>query len=135
MQTGDKILTGDGKSLSMGVDIVLFQYSLDSEAENAGEENPTEVDYDRGFLNQALHFPKDNGEGTMKAKQSYEVIDPRRRRGRRAGEEGGPGTVAIGYMYRAARARGGDGWFRRPPGCLIGSCAQACPCDRDIGFL
>ena len=37
MQTGDKILTGDEKSLSMGVDIVLFQYSLDSDAEKAGE--------------------------------------------------------------------------------------------------
>ena len=60
------------------------------------------------------------GEGSMKAKQSYEVIDPRQRRGRRAGEEGGPGTVAIGYMYRAARARGGDGWFRR----LLGASSE-----------
>jgi len=49
-----------------------------------GEE--MEVDNDTGFLTHALHFPKDNGEETLKAERDYEVIDPRQR-GARAKEE------------------------------------------------
>ena len=49
-----------------------------------GEE--MEVDNDTGFMTHALHFPKDNGEETMKAERDYEVIDPRQR-GARAKEE------------------------------------------------
>ncbi|KAF7309382.1 Peptidyl-prolyl cis-trans isomerase [Mycena indigotica] len=45
-----------------------------------------EVDDDAGFLSHALHFPKDDGEETMKAERDYEVIDPRVR-GARAKEE------------------------------------------------
>ena len=49
-----------------------------------GEE--MEVDNDTGFMTHALHFPKDNGEETMKAERDYEVIDPRQR-GAKAKEE------------------------------------------------
>jgi len=49
-----------------------------------GEE--MEVDNDTGFMSHALHFPKDNGEETMKAERDYEVIDPRER-GAKAKEE------------------------------------------------
>jgi peptidyl-prolyl cis-trans isomerase SDCCAG10 len=49
-----------------------------------GEE--MEVDNDTGFMNHALHFPKDNGEETLKAERDYEVIDPRER-GAKAKEE------------------------------------------------
>ena len=49
-----------------------------------GEE--MEVDNDTGFMAHALHFPKDNGEETMKAERDYEVIDPRER-GAKAKEE------------------------------------------------
>ncbi|KAF8815166.1 cyclophilin-like protein [Phlegmacium glaucopus] len=45
-----------------------------------------EVDNDTGFMTHALHFPKDNGEETMKAERDYEVIDPRQR-GAKAKEE------------------------------------------------
>jgi peptidyl-prolyl cis-trans isomerase SDCCAG10 len=50
------------------------------------EEEGIEVDDDVGFLNHALHFPKDNTEETQKAERDYEVIDPRQR-GARAREE------------------------------------------------
>lgn len=50
------------------------------------EEEGLEVDDDVGFLNHALHFPKDNTEETDKAERDYEVIDPRQR-GARAREE------------------------------------------------
>ena len=49
-----------------------------------GEE--MEVDNDTGFMSHALHFPKDNGEETIKAERDYEVIDPRER-GAKAKEE------------------------------------------------
>ena len=49
-----------------------------------GEE--MEVDNDTGFMTHALHFPKDNGEETIKAERDYEVIDPRQR-GAKAKEE------------------------------------------------
>ena len=49
-----------------------------------GEE--MEVDNDTGFMSHALHFPKDNGEETLKAERDYEVIDPRER-GAKAKEE------------------------------------------------
>jgi len=53
----------------------------------AGEEDPgMEVDDDFGFMNHALHFPKDDGEETQKAERDYEVIDPRQR-GAKAREE------------------------------------------------
>ncbi len=53
----------------------------------AGEEEPgMEVDDDFGFMNHALHFPKDDGEETQKAERDYEVIDPRQR-GAKAREE------------------------------------------------
>ena len=45
-----------------------------------------EVDNDTGFMSHALHFPKDNGEETLKAERDYEVIDPRER-GAKAKEE------------------------------------------------
>ena len=51
-----------------------------------GEEEEMEVDNDTGFMSHALHFPKDNGEETMKAERDYEVIDPRER-GAKAKEE------------------------------------------------
>ena len=50
-----------------------------------GEEE-MEVDNDTGFMTHALHFPKDNGEETLKAERDYEVIDPRER-GAKAKEE------------------------------------------------
>ncbi|KXN81247.1 Peptidyl-prolyl isomerase CWC27 [Leucoagaricus sp. SymC.cos] len=51
-----------------------------------GEEG-IEVDDDTGFLNHALHFPKDNTEEVEKAERDYEVIDPRQRSARAREEE------------------------------------------------
>lgn len=56
-------------------------------AEAPGEEEGIEVDNDTGFLNHALHFPKDNTEETNKAERDYEVIDPRQRSARAREEE------------------------------------------------
>jgi len=62
----------------------------DAAAAEGGEdvegEEEMEVDNDTGFMAHALHFPKDNGEETMKAERDYEVIDPRQR-GAKAKEE------------------------------------------------
>jgi peptidyl-prolyl cis-trans isomerase SDCCAG10 len=71
-----------------------------------GEEDPgIEVDDDRGFMNHALHFPKDDGEESRKAVRDYEVIDPRQR-GAQAKEE-------ERERKRAMKARGGGGGRRR----------------------
>ncbi|KAF8649482.1 hypothetical protein AX16_005770 [Volvariella volvacea WC 439] len=72
----------------------------------AGEEG-IEVDDDTGFMNHALHFPKDNTEETVKAERDYEVIDPRQR-GARAKEE-------ERERRRAAKksSGGGGGRYRR----------------------
>ncbi|EKM82202.1 hypothetical protein AGABI1DRAFT_112286, partial [Agaricus bisporus var. burnettii JB137-S8] len=51
------------------------------------EEEGIEVDHDIGFLNHALHFPKDNDEEVAKAERDYEVIDPRQRSARAKEEE------------------------------------------------
>lgn len=51
-----------------------------------GEGEDVEVDNDTGFMTHALHFPKDDGEETLKAERDYEVIDPRQR-GAKAREE------------------------------------------------
>ncbi|KXN83976.1 Peptidyl-prolyl isomerase CWC27, partial [Leucoagaricus sp. SymC.cos] len=51
------------------------------------EEEGIEVDDDTGFLNHALHFPKDNTEEVEKAERDYEVIDPRQRSARAREEE------------------------------------------------
>lgn len=64
-----------------------------------------EVDDDRGFMNHALHFPKDDGEETRKAERDYEVIDPRQRSARAREEEK--------ERKRATRGRGGSGRSRR----------------------
>ena len=65
-----------------------------------------EVDDDRGFMNHALHFPKDDGEETRKAERDYEVIDPRQRSARAREEER--------ERKRATRGRGvGSGRSRR----------------------
>ncbi|KAG6902490.1 hypothetical protein C0995_016067 [Termitomyces sp. Mi166 len=77
----------------------------DSEKEGGGEEAGMEVDDDRGFMNHALHFPKDDGEESLKAERDYEVIDPRQR-GARAKEE-------ERERKRLAKARGGGGGRRR----------------------
>jgi peptidyl-prolyl cis-trans isomerase SDCCAG10 len=71
------------------------------------EEHPgMEVDDDTGFMNHALHFPKDDGEESKKAERDYEVIDPRQRNARAKEEER--------ERKRAAKARGGGGGrFRR----------------------
>lgn len=63
------------------------------------EEEGMEVDDDRGFMNHALHFPKDDGEETRKAERDYEVIDPRQRSARAREEER--------ERKRATRERGG----------------------------
>ncbi|KAF8141886.1 cyclophilin-like domain-containing protein [Boletus edulis] len=63
------------------------------------EEEGMEVDDDRGFMNHALHFPKDDGEETRKAERDYEVIDPRQRSARAREEER--------EKKRATRGRGG----------------------------
>lgn len=77
-----------------------------SKEKRAGEEDPgMEVDDDRGFMNHALHFPKDDGEESRKAERDYEVIDPRQR-GARAKEE-------ERERKRAMKARGGGGGRRR----------------------
>ncbi|KAF8554301.1 cyclophilin-like protein [Imleria badia] len=65
------------------------------------EEEAMEVDDDRGFMNHALHFPKDDGEETRKAERDYEVIDPRQRSARAQEEER--------ERKRATRGRGGPG--------------------------
>jgi len=52
-----------------------------------GGEEEMEVDNDTGFMTHALHFPKDNGEETMKAERDYEVIDPRQRGAKAKAEE------------------------------------------------
>lgn len=69
------------------------------------EDGGMEVDDDRGFMNHALHFPKDDGEETRKAERDYEVIDPRQRSARAQEEER--------ERKRAARGRGGLGRSRR----------------------
>lgn len=69
------------------------------------EEKGMEVDDDRGFMNHALHFPKDDGEETRKAERDYEVIDPRQRSARAREEEK--------ERKRATRGRGGSGRSRR----------------------
>lgn len=69
------------------------------------EEKGMEVDDDRGFMNHALHFPKDDGEETRKAERDYEVIDPRQRSARAREEER--------ERKRATRGRGGSGRSRR----------------------
>ena len=58
----------------------------DDEGGDDGEDEEMEVDNDIGFMAHSLHFPKDNGEETMKAERDYEVIDPRER-GAKAKEE------------------------------------------------
>lgn len=65
---------------------------VDGDGEGEGETKPREdggmeVDDDRGFMNHALHFPKDDGEETRKAERDYEVIDPRQRSARAREEE------------------------------------------------
>ncbi|KAG8220770.1 cyclophilin-like domain-containing protein [Butyriboletus roseoflavus] len=69
------------------------------------EDGGMEVDDDRGFLNHALHFPKDDGEETRKAERDYEVIDPRQRSARAREEER--------ERKRATRGRGGFARSRR----------------------
>lgn len=49
------------------------------ETKHEREDEGMEVEDDRGFMNHALHFPKDDGEETRKAERDYEVIDPRQR--------------------------------------------------------
>ncbi|KAF9219956.1 cyclophilin-like protein [Gyrodon lividus] len=70
-----------------------------------GEDVGMEVDDDRGFMGHALHFPKDNGEESMKAERDYEVIDPRQRSARAREEER--------ERKRATRGRSGPGRPRR----------------------
>ena len=77
----------------------------DGEIKPQEEEEGMEVDDDRGFMNHALHFPKDDGEETRKAERDYEVIDPRQRSARAREEEK--------ERKRAARGRGGFGRARR----------------------
>lgn len=69
------------------------------------EDGGMEVDDDRGFMNHALHFPKDDGEETRKAERDYEVIDPRQRSARAREEER--------ERKRATRGRGGSARSRR----------------------
>ena len=69
------------------------------------EEEGMEVDDDRGFMNHALHFPKDDGEETRKAERDYEVIDPRQRSARAREEER--------ERKRTTRGRGKFGRSRR----------------------
>ena len=69
---------------SIVVDESEPDHAADTEGGEDGEE--MEVDNDTGFMSHALHFPKDNGEETMKAQRDYEVIDPRER-GAKAKEE------------------------------------------------
>jgi peptidyl-prolyl cis-trans isomerase SDCCAG10 len=83
---------------------------VDQEKEKAagsGEEDTgMEVDDDTGFMNHALHFPKDDGEESKKAERDYEVIDPRQRNAKAKEEER--------ERKRTARGRGGGGGrFRR----------------------
>ena len=76
---------------------------------DGGDGEEMEVDNDTGFMSHALHFPKDNGEETMKAERDYEVIDPRER-GAKAKEEERERKKA------ALKAKGGHvsgGRFRR----------------------
>ncbi|KAG6889237.1 hypothetical protein C0992_005876 [Termitomyces sp. T32_za158] len=86
----------------MGVDGDAGKEGNDGEAE---VEAGMEVDDDRGFMNHALHFPKDDGEESRKAERDYEVIDPRQR-GARAKEE-------ERERKRLAKTRGGGGGRRR----------------------
>ncbi|KAH7885723.1 cyclophilin-like domain-containing protein [Phlebopus sp. FC_14] len=75
------------------------------DAAPGGEEPGMEVDDDRGFMNHALHFPKDDGEESRKAERDYEVIDPRQRSARAREEER--------ERKQATRARSGPGRPRR----------------------
>ncbi|KAG6849675.1 hypothetical protein H0H93_006391 [Arthromyces matolae] len=77
----------------------------DAGKDRGGEDAGLEVDDDRGFMNHALHFPKDDGEETRKAERDYEVIDPRQRNARAKEEER--------EKKRLAKARGGGGGGRR----------------------
>ena len=72
---------------SMLVDEAEPNDAAGGDNEGDGEDGEEmEVDNDIGFMTHALHFPKDNGEETMKAERDYEVIDPRER-GAKAKEE------------------------------------------------
>ncbi|KAJ7065459.1 cyclophilin-like domain-containing protein [Mycena amicta] len=76
-----------GKLASASVPEDVEMPDLDAEEKHGDPEDPgIEVDDDAGFLGHALHFPKDDGEETLKAERDYEVIDPRMR-GARAKEE------------------------------------------------
>lgn len=79
----------------------------DEEKKDGDDDLGMEIDDDRGFMNHALHFPKDDGEESRKAERDYEVIDPRQRNARAKEEER--------ERKRAARAKGGggSGRFRR----------------------
>ncbi|RDB23893.1 Peptidyl-prolyl isomerase CWC27 [Hypsizygus marmoreus] len=82
---------------------------IDAEGEGkglavVGEEVGMEVDDDRGFMNHALNFPKDDGEESRKAERDYEVIDPRQRGAKAKDEER--------ERKRLAKARGGGGGGR-----------------------
>lgn len=83
----------------------VSKIEFDGEADQQGDDGAgMEVDDDRGFMNHALHFPKDDGEESRKAERDYEVIDPRQR-GARAKEE-------ERTRKRLAKTRGGGGGRR-----------------------
>jgi len=78
---------GEDNDVTMCDESKAEEGTKDEGSAAAGEEEPgMEVDDDFGFMNHALHFPKDNGEETQKAERDYEVIDPRQR-GAKAREE------------------------------------------------
>lgn len=101
LKDNSAMATGGGDDATGDVDPDAEKKTGDGE-----EDLGMEVDDDRGFMNHALHFPKDDGEESMKAERDYEVIDPRQRSARAKEEER--------ERKRAARARGGGGGrFRR----------------------
>lgn len=104
-------LTGEGGDDENDGDVDMDQDKDKDKEETTvvggGEDLGMEVDDDRGFMNHALHFPKDDGEESRKAERDYEVIDPRQRNAKAKEEER--------ERKRAARGRGGGGGgrFRR----------------------
>jgi peptidyl-prolyl cis-trans isomerase SDCCAG10 len=72
----------DGNEQEKNDDLRVDEGNVKSTEEDTG----MEVDADTEFLGHLLHFPKDDGEETVKAERDFEVIDPRQR-GAKAKEE------------------------------------------------
>jgi peptidyl-prolyl cis-trans isomerase SDCCAG10 len=96
----DKLKSSTLNALEEGVEREGNEEVNAAEKPSGAEDAGIEVDDDQDFMGHALHFPKDDGEETVKAERDYEVIDPRQR-GAKAKEE-------ERERRRAMKAKGGS---------------------------